>query len=90
MDIAKRFSQNPILKPSDLLPGIKGMEITCLLNPGVFKYNNKTWLLLRVAERPTQKESVISFPVYNQKGEIEVLSFDKDDLELSVIKEKTI
>ena len=29
MDIAKRFHQNPLLKPSDLQPGIEGMEITC-------------------------------------------------------------
>lgn len=32
MDIAKRFHQNPLLKPSDLQPGIEGMEITCFLN----------------------------------------------------------
>ena len=37
MDIAKRNLQNPILKPSDLKPGIEGMEIVCLLNPGVFR-----------------------------------------------------
>lgn len=35
MDIAKRFHQNPLLKPSDLQSGIEGMEITCFLNPGV-------------------------------------------------------
>lgn len=79
MDIAKRSSKNPLLRPSDLAPGIKGMEIACLLNPGVFKYNNKTWLLLRVAERPVQQEGIISFPVYNEKGEIEVLSFSEND-----------
>lgn len=37
MDIAKRFPENPILRPSDLRPGIDGMEIVCLLNPGVFR-----------------------------------------------------
>ena len=56
MDIAKRFHQNPLLKPSDLQPGIEGMEITCFLNPGVFRFDGKTWLLLRVAERPVQKQ----------------------------------
>ena len=54
MDIAKRFHQNPLLKPSDLQPGIEGMEITCFLNPGVFRFDGKIWLLLRVAERPVQ------------------------------------
>ena len=53
MDIAKRFHQNPLLKPSDLQSGI---EITCFLNPGVFRFDGKIWLLLRVAERPVQKQ----------------------------------
>ena len=50
MDIAKRFPENPILRPSDLRPGIDGMEIVCLLNPGVFRLGGRTGLLLRVAE----------------------------------------
>ena len=75
MDIAKRCEQNPLLAPKDLKAGINGMEITCLLNPGVFKYQGKIWLLLRVAERPIQKEGIISFPIYNEKGKIEVVSF---------------
>ena len=79
MDIAKRFVSNPLLRPADLTATIKGMEIACLLNPGVFRYNNKIWLLLRVAERPIQKEGIISFPIYNEEGKIEVLSFGKDD-----------
>ena len=81
MDIAKRSLKNPLLRPGDLTPGIKGMEITCLLNPGVFRMNNKTWLLLRVAERPTQQVNKISFPIY-ANGKIEVLTFDKDDPQL--------
>lgn len=64
MDIAKRCEQNPLLAPKDLKAGINGMEITCLLNPGVFKYQGKIWLLLRVAERPIQKEGIISFPIW--------------------------
>lgn len=83
MDIAKRNPKNPLLKPSDLKPGISGMEIACLLNPGVFKYDGKTWLLLRVAERPVQKDGIISFPVYNEEGKIEVLSFSEDDPDLN-------
>ena len=82
MDIAKRFHQNPLLKPSDLQSGIEGMEITCFLNPGVFRFDGKIWLLLRVAERPVQKQGVISFPVYNKDGKIEVLSFDENDPKL--------
>lgn len=90
MDIAKRFEQNPLLKPSDLKPCIEGMEIACLLNPGVFRYDGKIWLLLRVAERPIQKEGIISFPVYNKYGNIEVLSFNQDDPKLDASDARVI
>lgn len=82
MDLAKRFPENPLLRPADLKPGIDGMEIVCLLNPGVFKFEGKIWLLLRVAERPRQIEGKISFPVYNINGDIEILNFDTDDPDL--------
>ena len=52
MDIAKRFPENPLLRPADLKPCIEGMEIVCLLNPGVFQYDGKLWLLFGVAEMP--------------------------------------
>ena len=90
MDIAKRNENNPILRPSDLKACIPGMEITCLLNPGVFKMNGKTWLLLRVAERPVQQDGKISFPIYNEKGEIEVLTFDKNDPSLDASDARVI
>jgi len=57
-DIAKRFAENPILRPSDIRPSMEGMKVECLLNPGVFRYNDKTWLLLRVAERPERFKAV--------------------------------
>src|ERR1035437_1250039 len=90
MDIAHRFTQNPLLRPADLKPGIKGMELVCLLNPGVFQFDEKIWLLLRVAERPKQIEGKISFPVYNSKGEIEILSFDKNDPDLDASDPRVI
>lgn len=90
MDIAKRNLKNPLIRPSDLKPGIEGMEIVCLLNPGVFRMNGKIWLLLRVAERPKQVEGKISFPVYNEKGEIEILHFDKNDPDLDATDPRVI
>src|SRR5579872_2064076 len=74
-----RLAQNPLLKPSDIKPSSSSMKIECLLNPGVFKFENKVWMLLRVAERPEQTENKVSFPLYNNDGAIEVLSFDKSD-----------
>lgn len=89
MDKAKRNSQNPILTPRDLKPAIEGMEIACLLNPGVFKLNGRIGLLLRVAERPTQQEGKISFPIYTEDG-FKVLEFSKDDPELDASDPRVI
>jgi len=77
-DIAQRFRQNPILSPKDLVPSREGLEIVCLLNPGVFRFEGKIWLLIRVAERPKQKEGIISFPVLNEAG-IEIIAIEEND-----------
>jgi len=82
MDLAKRFSENPILSPGDLVPSSGDMTIECLLNPGVFTFEGKTWLLLRVAERPFQKDGKVSFPVLDVDKGVKILSFDKNDPEL--------
>jgi predicted GH43/DUF377 family glycosyl hydrolase len=82
-DIAKRFDENPILRPSDIRPSMEGMKVECLLNPGVFRYNDKTWLLLRVAERPEQKSGKTSFPILGAKGELQILEFDNSDAKLN-------
>jgi predicted GH43/DUF377 family glycosyl hydrolase len=80
-DIAKRFEQNPLLSPKDLPASTDGLQITCLLNPGVFQYEGKTWLLLRVAERPEQKEGMISFPILTETG-TEIIEIPINDPEL--------
>lgn len=89
MDIAKRNAQNPILRPADFKPAIKGMEIACLLNPGVFRLNGKTGLIIRVAERPRQQERKVSFPVYTKEG-FRVMEFDKDDKDLDLSDPRVI
>ena len=82
-DIAKRFPENPILKPDDIRPSRAGMKVEGLLNPGVFRFNNQTWLLLRVAERPEQKPDKTSFPILDAKGELQILEFDNADPKLN-------
>ncbi|MGV8094034.1 MAG: glycoside hydrolase family 130 protein [Mangrovibacterium sp.] len=77
-DIAKRFAENPLLSPCDLRPSHPGLRIECLLNPGVFRFDGKVWLLIRVAERPAQKEGFISFPVLNPDGSMEIMELEKD------------
>ena len=89
-DIAKRFPENPLLSPGDLQPSAKGLQITCLLNPGVFQYEGKIWLIVRVAERPAQKESTISFPILTGTGSIEIIEIQKDDPELKATDARVI
>ncbi|WP_291153255.1 glycoside hydrolase family 130 protein [Flavobacterium sp. UBA7680] len=81
-DIAKRFADNPLLSPADIPASREGLEITCLLNPGVFQYENKTWLVVRVAERPKQKDNIISFPILTETGSIQIIEIAKNDPEL--------
>jgi predicted GH43/DUF377 family glycosyl hydrolase len=73
MDIARRFSQNPLVSPSDLRASSENLRIICLLNPGVFRYLNKTWLLVRVAESASPKEGVIFLPFITESEEIKIM-----------------
>jgi predicted GH43/DUF377 family glycosyl hydrolase len=88
-DIARRFDTNPLLKPGDLRPSRDGLEIACLLNPGVFRFQDKTWLIVRVAERPRQKEGVLSFPVL-QSGQIRIMEISLADPELDASDARVI
>lgn len=81
-DFAQRFPGNPLLMPADIRPSTPGMRVECLLNPGVFRFQGQTWLVLRVAERPEQSPSKTSFPVLDETGAIRILEFDNDDPKL--------
>lgn len=83
-DISTRFAKNPLLAPKDLQPSQEGLEIACLLNPAVFRFQGKTWLLVRVAERPPQRDDHVSLPVLNEEGRVEMIRFSKDDPELDL------
>lgn len=88
-DIAKRFAANPILAPKDLSPSVEGLQIACLLNPGVFEFDGKKWMLIRVAERPVQKEGVISFPILSDTG-MRIMEIATDDPELDASDPRVI
>ncbi|MHB9071079.1 MAG: glycoside hydrolase family 130 protein [Sedimentisphaerales bacterium] len=88
-DIAKRLKKNPILVPATVRPSHTGLKVECLLNPGAFEYNDRIWLLMRVAERPEQKEGKISFPVMDN-GEIRILEFDKATPNLNCSDQRVI
>lgn len=82
-DLAQRHSLNPLLSPQDLKPSSPDMVIECLLNPGVFSYQGKTGLVVRVAERTVQQEDSITIPIYNSQGGLELVQFDLNDPKLN-------
>ncbi len=81
-DIAKRFIDNPLLSPGDLQPSAPGLHIACLLNPGVFTFLGKTWLITRVAERPLQPEVYITLPIQMTDGTTQIHKIKLDDPDL--------
>jgi beta-1,2-mannobiose phosphorylase / 1,2-beta-oligomannan phosphorylase len=83
-DVARRFPENPILRPKDLIPSTPGMRIECLLNPGAFRFQDRIYLLLRVAERPEQKPGKTSFPLFQDDGPLRVMEFDNADPKLDI------
>jgi predicted GH43/DUF377 family glycosyl hydrolase len=59
-DLADRFATNPLLSPGDVPPSRPGLRVICVLNPGAFTDDGKTWLVLRVAEGLPASESKVS------------------------------
>lgn len=82
--MAKRFPSNPILTTKDINPSQPDLVVECVLNPGVFQFEGKIWMVLRVAERPVQKEGKISFPILRPDGSMEILEFEKNDPQLNL------
>lgn len=87
-DLARRFAANPILRPADLAPSIPGLQVECLLNPAAFAHAGRTWLLVRVAERPTQTPGWISTPILSPNGTVSIRSFEESDPRLAVTDER--
>ena len=83
-DLAHRFPENPLLRPQDIAPSRPDWKVECLLNPGVFRFNGQTCLLVRVAERPPQRSGFVSFPILSESGEAQVLQFDRNDPKLDM------
>ena len=82
--LVQRFAENPLLRPGDVKPSRPDMTVECLLNPGAFRYKDRTGLLLRVAERPKQEDGWVSTPILDpaSEGGIRILRIRKDDPDL--------
>jgi len=80
----RRYKQNPLLATVDIRPSQSGWIVEGVLNPGVFEFQDKIWLLLRVAERPIQKEGVVLLPILNGHETHKILEFELDDPHLNM------
>ncbi|MHA4896201.1 glycoside hydrolase family 130 protein [Pedobacter sp. PWIIR3] len=81
-DLAKRFPQNPLLLPKDIKASAEGLQVICLLNPGVFTFKDKIWLLVRVAESVKQVEGWAFIPALNDEGKLEIIEVPLNDPDL--------
>lgn len=82
MDISHRFKENPLLSPADLAPSASNLQVRCLLNPGVFSFNGKIYLLVRVAETVHPIENKLFIPLRMADGAMDILELDLDDPDL--------
>ena len=55
MMIVERFAENPLITPADVPPSTDGWEVIGAFNAGAIKFKDEILLMLRVAERPTDK-----------------------------------
>ena len=77
-DLVKRNPLNPLIRPEDLVSYHPEMKVECVLNPGVFEFDGKVYLVVRVAERPVQEEGKITIPIMDNE-KIKFISFDHQD-----------
>ena len=76
-----RSPYNPIIEPKDIKPSRDGFEIIGVFNAGVTRFQDEVILLLRVAERPINKNpGIMATAVYDVgSGELITKQFSKDD-----------
>jgi predicted GH43/DUF377 family glycosyl hydrolase len=74
-----RHPNNPIIKPSDLKPLNDDFKILGVFNPAAFIYNEKIYLLLRVAEQPKEVKGKVRIPIVKQESGKTTMSFFEVD-----------
>jgi len=82
MDLAHRFPENPLLSPKDVAPSADNLQVICLLNPGVFKWRGKIYLLVRVAENVAPQEGKLFVPMRSEADLLEIMELKLDDPDL--------
>jgi predicted GH43/DUF377 family glycosyl hydrolase len=79
--LVERFSENPLIEPKDIAPSRNDYEVIGAFNAGAIRYKERILLLLRIAERPKDKQDNKEIaPILNpSKGKIELLRVSHSD-----------
>jgi beta-1,2-mannobiose phosphorylase / 1,2-beta-oligomannan phosphorylase len=81
----KKFSNNPILRPEEVIPSRPDFEVLAVFNPGATIHAGDVLLLARVAERPLPKPGHVATAFLNlESGKIEPLYVPLDDPDLEM------
>ena len=72
---------NPLIKPGDVIPTRPDFEVICAFNAGVARYRDEVILLLRIAERPQNRDPNIHLcHIYDPVNDkMVILEFAKED-----------
>lgn len=76
-----RYEENPIITPSDIKAHREDFEVIGVFNPGVAKYKDEIILLIRVAERPKNKDkNIYKAPIINtETGKLDIIEINVND-----------
>jgi beta-1,2-mannobiose phosphorylase / 1,2-beta-oligomannan phosphorylase len=76
----RRFAENPILVPSQLVATRPDFEVVGVFNPGVTRVGEETVLLVRVAEAPREvAAALVAAPIYDPElGRVVLRTWPKD------------
>lgn len=76
----RRYSDQPILKTSDVSPSVDGFEVLGAFNPAACRFGDDILLLLRVAEAPRPERGWLHVPIVtivNGQAVLDVKQFRK-------------
>ncbi len=86
-----RCKGNPLIAPEDIKPSREDFSVVCTFNAGVTRLGDETLMLVRTAEKPTQEEGWVTYPVFNaDTGDVEVHRLSKDDPDLDMADPRVI
>lgn len=90
----QRYKRNPIIQPKDLKPLQEGFKIIGVFNPAAFVYQEKIYLLVRVAEQPINRGNTIRIPMVKKKMGKTIMSYfevnkEDPDFEMTDVRKYT-